>query len=186
MYGQLSPEQREVVAAFVRGKRVIDLGCGNCALTNVLIETCGAEHVIALDYKMPPREDVPKIAFVNSLFEDYDSEVPEVALLSWPVNRPLPALLRLVEQAETVIYLGKNTDGTSCGWRGLYEHFSGRAVLRHLPDRRNTLTVYGWPEADRPLTGEETAAIHHAVTRFVTYNRAESIAAERTSVVERP
>lgn len=186
MYGQLSPEQREVVAAFVRGKRVIDLGCGNCALANIMIETCGAAHVTAINYKMSPREDVPKISFVSSLFEDYDGEVPEVAFLSWPVNRPVPALLRLVERAETVIYLGKNTDGTSCGWLDLFEHFSGRAILRHLPDQRNTLTVYGWPEADRPLTGEETAAIHHAVTKFIAYNRAESIAAEGTSAVERP
>ena len=42
-----------------------------------------------------------------------------------------------------VIYVGSNTSGNSCGTNALFAHFRERDVLAYVPERRNTLIVYG-------------------------------------------
>lgn len=185
-YGHMTTEQRRAVADAVRGETVIDLGCGTLGWAAMLIGECKASRVIAVDNQPVLINLAPdKIEVVECRFKDYDGEVPDIAFLSWPVNRPLPGLLRLVEQAKIVIYLGQNTDGSACGWPDLFEHFSGRALALHMPHRRSTLTVYGEPvEQPRELTGEEIAARFYWNKHFITYDYAE-YAAEDADAIER-
>lgn len=184
-YGRMDISQRRAVADAVRGETVIDLGCGDLGWAAMLIGECLAERVIAVDIRPAQVNLAPdKIQVVESRFADYDGEVPDIAFLSWPVNRPLPGLLRLVEQIPIVIYLGKNTDGSACGWPDLFEHFSHRALTLHMPRRSNTLTVYGEPCDARQLTGEEIAARFYYSDSFLTYDKAEYIA-EDADAIER-
>lgn len=76
-----------------------------------------------------------------------------MAFVSWPANRPDEGLLTLLKRAATLIYLGKCTDGTCCGWPGLFTYFLSRELLVHVPDEYNTLFVYGGA-LETPRTGE--------------------------------
>jgi hypothetical protein len=184
----MDTQQRDAVEEFVRDKKVIDLGCGDAGWTEMMV-IMGPKLIIAVDKQLPRDTGPPRqIKWVEKTFQDYENEggeVPEVAFVSWPVNRPLPALLRMVQKAKVVIYLGKNTDGTSCGWPELFAHFSGRELLRHVPKRANTLTVYGGPvDEPRMLTGEEVAARFFAVDKFLPYDEAEALASEADVVTQ--
>ena len=86
--------------------------------------------------------------------------------MSWIVNWDM-SIVKVLADAEIVIYLGKNTDGSACGYDKMWEHLRSREVLAHVPDRRNTLTVYGPRVIVRPQTGEEIAFLHdHKVLSF--------------------
>lgn len=184
-YGRMNARQRRAVADAVRGETVIDLGCGDLGWAAMLVGECQAERVIAVD-KAPCLINLApdKIEVVESRFEYYDGVIPDIAFLSWPMNHPMPGLLRLVEQIPIVIYLGKNVDGSACGWPGLFEHFSGRALALHMPHHGSTLTVYGEPCDARQLTGEEIAARFYYAESSLTYNKAEYIA-QNTDAIER-
>jgi hypothetical protein len=64
----------------------------------------------------------------------------------------MSGLLWLLSRFKTVIYLGKNTDGRACAWPGFFDEMSHRPVLDHIPDRRNTLIV--WGKKDKNLKRE--------------------------------
>lgn len=161
---RLSPAQRAVVARHVSGRRVHDLGAGDCSLSVELIGL-GAMEVVAIDKEAMPRVDIPELRQVRSKFLDVAAalvEKPaEVAFVSWPVNNNVPGLVTILSEAEKVIYVGKNTDGSACGWPGLFKiALVTREILDHVPERRNTLIVYGgFSEGDRPLVSEEIAAL---------------------------
>ena len=159
-YGSMSDAQCEAFKPFVIGKTIHDLGSGDGVLA-LLMAQIGAKKVIAVDKQDFPRaaKFAAQIEFRSTLFEDFNESV-ETIFLSWPDNHPLEGLLPLVTQAKTVIYLGKNTDGSVCGWPELFKEFSGREILKHLPERKNTLTIYGPTRLNRPMTGEEFAAIN--------------------------
>ena len=156
-YGVLSPAQQEVVAEHVKGKLVHDMGFGDATLARVLVNL-GAREVIGVDKETVFEGLLDKIHHYRCRFEEFVGEA-KLIFLSWPINHDNFALLRLVQKAETVIYLGKHTDGTACGWPGLYTHLSSREIHSHLPERKNTLTIYGPARMARPMTGEECGGI---------------------------
>jgi len=153
-YGKLSLAQEVPIAEQVCGKLVHDMGCGD-GLLALALARLGAREVIAVDKEEIAR-GWPKVNFYACRFEEYVGEA-DLVFLSWPVNHTIDALQHFVEKASTVIYLGKNTDSTACGWPALFTHLSTRAILKHLPERKNTLTIYGPTRLSRPMTGEEFA-----------------------------
>jgi len=121
-------------------------------LTDALLEL-GASSVLGIEPKT--NKLGPNIVWYSQSFQEFANDLaqglvclPKMALVSWPLWNPLPGLVTLLEQVETVLYLGKNTDGTVCGPEDFWLHMLEREVLEHVPDRRNVLTVYG------PVTGK--------------------------------
>lgn len=172
-YGRLSDAQRELLRPFVADRIVHDLGAGSGALSLILLEL-GAAHVVAVDKEISlPHHN--KITTVECYFDEYRSDDPiDTVLVSWPHNSSSPGLSFLVGLAKQVIYLGKNTDGSSCGTRELMVGLLSRPVLAHAPERQNTLTVYGESQGryvDRQVTGEEYAALYE--TRMISFAEAE-------------
>lgn len=174
--GTLSERQEEVVAGFVAGKIVHDLGAGDLQLAHRLL-VLGATQVIAVD-KERCTTVTPQITCVRATFDEWLSrrESPaDVIFLSYPINHRLLALLQLVEEARLVVYLGKNTDGTVCGWPGLFAHFLRRDLLAYVPERRNSLAVYGGHlESYRHPKGEELAGLSTDVSRILSYEETEA------------
>lgn len=177
-YGRLSDAQRELLRPFVAGRVVHDLGAGTGALSLILLEL-GAAHVVAIDKELAPINS-PKVTSVECYFDEYRSDDPiDTVLVSWIPNYPTPGLSFLASLAKQVIYLGKNTDGSSCGTRELMVGLLSRHVLAHAPERPNTLTVYGPDQGrliDRPLTGEEFASIYSF--NMLSFEEAETKAAK--------
>lgn len=145
MWGVLSPDMVHYLASLVGGKVVWDLGAGNLGLS-ILLHRMEAE-VTAIDYILLPElghhKDPEGVVCVG---KRYDAVVPEpidVAFLSWPTNYRLPGLIPILEQAETVVYLGSNFDGTCCGFSELFKHLRGRKLLKYLSFRRNSMVVVG-------------------------------------------
>lgn len=158
MYGSLSKAQREVLGSVLKGQKVTDLGAGNCLRSLELLDL-GAAKVIAIDKEPANPQKRQGFTFVRSYFADYKGSRPDVAFLSWPPNHTCPGLLPIVKQAPMVIYLGKNTDGTACGSPELFWHLTSLEVIHYIPDRINTLIVYGNKQVEREPRGEERAAL---------------------------
>lgn len=163
MYGSPSTTQQQQIQKIISGRRVHDLGCGDCVLARLLLDW-GATEVVAVD-KDPfkPSPTRRGLTFTQAYFEYFDSITPEIdlAFMSWPSNRQESALLRLTKKAKTVVYLGKNTDGTMCGYPGLFEHFVTRKLLAYVPERGNTLIILGGPlKKPRRPRGEERAGLN--------------------------
>lgn len=157
-YGVITLEQAEFIRWFVAGRHVTDLGAGDCEHTQRLLG-CGATRVTAVDKQLLPTGwPIGCMDLIETYFRDFDDPV-DVAFLSWPPNWACPGLVEALGRASTVIYLGKNTDGTSCGWPGLWQHLVRRTILAEYPNPSNTLIVYGRPCPERPLLPEEAAAL---------------------------
>lgn len=159
-YGRFNPSQRKTVGDLVKGRVVFDLGAGDLLLAKELIQL-GASKVVAIDKDAPfPWSGDRRIEVRRDYFHQVKDTAIDVAFVSWPSNYVDWDLIRLVGQAETVVYLGKNTDGTSCGSVALFEHLLMRKLLAHVPDRSNTLLAYGeFVGVERDRTGEELAAL---------------------------
>jgi hypothetical protein len=157
-FGSLNNAQREALREFVKDKQVHDLGAGDLTLSIELL-TLGARLVVAIDKEAHLGASPPGIVTVKTYFEDYAFPI-DVAFMSWPRNTMDFGLVRLVSGASVVAYLGKNTDGTACGYPLLWNHLRNRKVLAHVPDRTNTLIVYGEEEYGRNLIPEEFAALY--------------------------
>lgn len=172
-FGRLSDAQRELLRPFVAGRVVHDLGAGSGALSLILLEL-GATHVVAIDKELGLQTH-DLVTSVECYFDEYSSDDPiDTVLVSWIPNYPTPGLSFLASLAKQVIYLGKNTDGSSCGTRELMVGLLSRHVLAHAPERQNTLTVYGESQGryvDRQVTGEEYAALYE--TRMISFAEAE-------------
>lgn len=175
-YGRLSDAQRAALRDAVVGEVVHDLGAGACTFSDILVEL-GATKVYAVDKSIWAPPTSPKVEVVETYFMAYTGPAPEVAFLSWPDNHPLVGLLQLLSKCRKVIYLGKNTEGTSCGWPGLFEELATREILVHLPAPKNTLTVYSDRRVGRPLTGEEFCGInvHGEFLSFESASRLDKI-----------
>lgn len=164
-YGRLSDAQAERLRPFVEGKVVHDLGAGrDCDLSLVLI-ALGAKRVIAIEKDPMTRLNHPDIEQHETHFSDYikahSEEKIEVAFIAAPRNARDWDLLRFVTSANRVVYLGKNTDGTACGSRQLFESFLTREVLAYVPEYPRTLIVYGDTlKTPRVYRGEEYAALY--------------------------
>jgi len=159
--GQLNEAQREALKPFVADKVVHDFGAGNCLLAHVLLEL-GAKRVICIDRHTMPPPETERVETWEGHYEDFREHAKsvDVALMSWPVNWTC-CLEPFVWGARVVIYLGKCTDGSMCGYDGLWRALTAQEVLAHVPDRMNTLIVYG-PDSrpDSRLYPEEHAGVH--------------------------
>lgn len=177
-YGSLNKAQEAALRPFVKRKVVHDLGAGDYTLSHRLLKF-GAEKVIAIDHTRP-YDTCPmtfrnliagmKIEFVTGYFHQYHEPI-DTAFVSWPSNYASHIDV-LCDRAPTVIYLGVNTDGTCCGTPEMFEKLSKRAVLAHVPDRKNTLIVYGSKRVERALLPEEFAAIN--IKKVWTYEEAQA------------
>lgn len=162
-WGRPSLGQLEAIRPFVAGKVVHDLGAGNAlSLAHELLEL-GANYVFAIDKDPMTVPQSARIRAERLRFDEYElrKQKIDVAFISWPQNLLSYPLLRLCTGATTVIYLGKNTDGRSCGHPMLFKDFLFRELLAYVPHHLNTLGVYGqyMPSSRRP-TGEEFAGIY--------------------------
>ena len=177
-YGVWTHEMEETIRPFIECRVVWDLGAGLLSNTHRLLRL-GASHVVAVDKERHPTGtfSCPKrVTLIQSYFADL--EVPpegiRVALLSWPVNYHMKGLISILRECNIVIYLGSNTDGSACGWPGLWKHFQGREVLAHIPHRSNSLIVYGntLQGENRSLVGEEVAATSEFCLSFESAEKA--------------
>lgn len=168
-FGRPTPKQTEVVARYVKGKVVHDLGAGKLALSAWLVHI-GAERVVAID-EIEPCVGVPKkVEFSNCHFWQYEAPI-DVAFVSWPSSWGPHGLVELIARSSTVIYLGSCVDGNYCGSSELYQHFLRRELLEYVPHRSNSLEVLGRHiRRKRPPTGEEVGAL---IGKVIQYEEAE-------------
>lgn len=176
MYGRLNARQEKALRPLIKDRVVHDLGAGDLQLTKRLVGF-GARQVIAVDV-LDPRSVVvpPGVQYVQSPFLDFKGEI-DVAFISWPANHSSVGLSALARRAASVIYLGKNTDGSMCGTSDLFCHLVMRKVEVYVPDRVNTLIGYSRVDdtgVERELRGEERAALSIAFGDSPwSYERAE-------------
>ena len=158
---RLSEDQIRQLEPFVKDQSILDLGAAQLEGSELLVEL-GARDVLAVDRNRMPAPSSSRITTRVELFHNLEETRP-VVLASWIVNWQVNIEHHL-EAAECIISISKNTDGSSCGYQQMWELLRRREVLLHLPERQNTLTVYGPELVDRAPTGEEVAALarHHA------------------------
>ncbi len=75
----------------------------------------------------------------------------------------------MLNTARTVIYLGSNFDGVSCGSEEMFHELSRREVLALVPHKFNSLIVYGSQRVQRRLLPEEYAGLHRDATGWFAY-----------------
>jgi hypothetical protein len=125
-----------------------------------------ATGVTAIDEKESPPPDDPRIQVVTAPFLDLVGLTPDVGFLSWPPRRA-EGLLSIVQATKTLAYLGKNTDGVSCGFPELVQETMKRELLAYVPDRQNCLLIVGgYLQGAREPTGEERAWMHSPSLMF--------------------
>lgn len=163
-YGTLTTVMEHTLRSHVQGQVVWDLGAGDLAWSQRLVQL-GAKKVVAVD-KEPMQGRPGKVEIRKGYFHDIEPSAPDiipVAFLSWPANYPQRGLLELLDRALKVIYLGKNTDGSACGWPVLFANFYFRNLLAHVPHKGNSLLVYDTyrlpNEGPRRLVAEEYAPL---------------------------
>lgn len=164
-FGRPTPEQAEVVARYVKGKVVHDLGAYKLALSAWLMHL-GAERVVAIDESLPHVKVPKKVTFLQHGFLGYHGPI-DVAFVSWPASWGTQGLVELVARSSIVIYLGSCIDGSYCGNSELYQHFLRRELLEYVPHRSNSLEVLGRHiRRKRPPTGEEVGALCGKILQF--------------------
>lgn len=159
-WGSFNKYQLQLVRERVLGAEVYDLGAGDCRLARYL-KRLGAARVVAVDKEPLPRR-VAGVELEQGYFHEWVTRAPArlpVVFLSWPANHPMGGLVELVERADAVLYLGKNSNGTACGWPGLFRSLLQRPVLNYSPDRENDLIVFGSGSVTRGPTPHEQAAL---------------------------
>lgn len=95
---------------------------------------------------------------IHAPFRNFRDEI-DVAFVSWPSANPRTLLHRLVARAPLVLYLGKCTDGSFCGYPEFWQALSQRELLDRVYDRANVLLVYGPRKVARPVEPEERAGM---------------------------
>lgn len=170
---RLSDAQVLELRPFVKDQRILDLGAADLEGSRLMLEL-GARDVLAVDrHEMrPPRTD--KIETRVAYFHDVKETRP-VVLASWIMNWPVNIEHHL-HAAELIISISKNTDRSACGYRQMWELLRQRELLLHVPEHRNTLTVYGPKTQGRLPTGEELAALWPNPMRQFSFEEAEELA----------
>lgn len=175
-YGALDGKQRLALAHFVRGKEMHDLGAGDLKLAEDLVKM-GATSVHAYDKEPLSRRRLPaKVTYARAYFHDLKGPFPHI-FLSWPANHPLPHLTEFVRKCSTIAYLGKNTDGSSCGHPDLFEAMLERKLLAYVPARSNSLILLGGllaPNVTRSPTPEELAGLTMYSSGILHYEAVEA------------
>lgn len=169
-FGALTDKQAGVVAEIVVGREIHDLGAGDLTLAYDLIQL-GARSVVCIDKEPMPPSTSPAVSTLQSYFNAVRAE-PDIAFLSWPVNRYDPGRDNLICRSRIVIYLGKNTDGSSCGNPVMFRLLARRELLAYVPARKNTLIIVGPKAVQRELMPEECVAITGV---FTSYDETESL-----------
>lgn len=170
-YWRMTKAQEGALREAIEGKTVIDIGCGDGALSVWCAQY--AEHVTAID---KDGSRFPTAKFDNITFEqkyfDRGMGIADVLLLSWPPNSTrFSGIEVMARYFNYVVYLGKSTDGTACGPVEMWEHLIKRELISCTRDRANTLLVYGPGSAEgRDLDEEELAGVSNTgMFRFIEY-----------------
>jgi hypothetical protein len=190
---RLNIEQQAVVARTVAGFCVYDLGAGNLDMTRLML-TLRASSVVAIDKEEMPPFHHPDVKCIRRRFDEFERFPADgdAALVSWPVNHPNPGLVRMLDAAPIIIYIGKNTDGSACGDRKLFEAFLGRRLIAYVPDRANVVAIYGEKLATdihgevlnpRSKVGEEYAALQSEMLSYYQAEYATTKSTERAATV---
>lgn len=175
---RLTPEQQKTLLEFIRGDVVHDLGCGDLRLARIMAPA--AIHVHAVDKEKPEPQDLAglpaNVTFHRSLLKDYEVKGwLDCAVVCWPVTCKMEGLLRLVERAHRVVYIGCNTGGSACGPHDLWLHLSKRMLAHEVRDRRNCLHCYSVKTHGDPQfrSEEEIAGLLNENGRFrsISYDR---------------
>lgn len=176
MSSSLSIAKRMIIEPFVRGRVVHDLGAGDLVEAKMLVEM-GAEQVHAIDCRPMPKVGDFRITRHTMRFDDWRHEgYMDVAFVSWPINHDT-GIERLLRSARTVIYHGKCTDGTMCGYPAMWQHLTQREVLAHEHNPVGTLIVYGRDPALRKPLPEEMCGLdlERVWSYSEAYGAAESV-----------
>ena len=159
--GLLTKEQKEAIKPYLKGLKVLDVGAGDLDLAYEL-RRLGADRIIALDKEELPRPRSVRIETVQARFTSYTPpDDVTTAFVSWPINNESASvgIIKIIREIAIVIYLGSNTSSSMCGTPTLFEVLTTRPVLVHIPDRRNTLIVYGAGHVQREPLWEEHAGL---------------------------
>ena len=136
---RLSHDQIRQLEPFVKDQSILDLGTAELTGSELLLEL-PARDVLAVDRNKMPKPSSSAITTRVELFHNLEATRPAV-LASWIVNWPVNIEHHL--EAAELISISKNTDGSSCGYPAMWDILVQREILLHVPERRNTLTVYG-------------------------------------------
>jgi len=161
MYGTFPPAFKKVIKPYILNQRVVDLGCGDCERSTILLGM-HPESIIGIDQDPTARSDILTHAmYFGKALETVREFKPTVTHLAWPSNRELPGLIDLLV-THIVIYVGCNTNGTVCGDPRLFRYLITRDVLVYKPLITNTLIVYGCvlPHSRQPYY-EELAGLNN-------------------------
>lgn len=162
-YTHLSLKQFETVLHHVQDKHILDLGCGDDNLGTVMLMQGGAQRVMAIDKEPLNKNFLHKdLTYRQDYFHTIDSKWTcgfDTGVIFWPPNYNLKGLISLIENLDTVLYLGDNTRGTMTGDKELWEHLTQRSVLSYVPNKQGTLIVYGKEPRTQNLFWEEKAAL---------------------------
>jgi hypothetical protein len=156
-FGKLSLKQETAIKPNILASLVHDLGAGDLSLAADLLRL-GAQQVIAIDKAPYQRKPPQGINTVTCYFENYPAPV-DIAFVSWPRENFDMGLLNLVRRARIVIYLGCNTQGSTCGFTRMWQHLATREVISYVPENYNSLVIYGSTPQQRKYLPEEYAAI---------------------------
>jgi len=175
--GGLNRFQEEAVRYYVKNQWLYDLGAGHLGWAKKLSEF-GALNVTAVDsmykdrrnnalndcrdwHKCVPSNTILSSSTFSELYREGVTKFDAV-FVSWPdvAYGKTMGIELLTRRADTVIYLGKTTDGTMCGSPQLWSQLIRRKVLCYLPAVRNSLIVYGAKEERRPLLLDEEAGLN--------------------------
>lgn len=161
-----TPEMDEAVRPYLYDKTLVDLGAGDCELSIHMLHL-GASQVLAVDKDFYGAFDHPKLTKIHKYFGQVAEELPariDVAMISWPWTHGSETthLIRLLDRARIVFYLGRNDGITACGCPRLFQWTIRRRLLHEIPHQRNTLLILGEPlECPRDPTAEEQQGLSH-------------------------
>jgi len=161
-FSRMTIAQAKALRRYVTGVTVVDLGGGEGHQALSLIRL-GAKSVTLIDeYRYKFLKHL-KLRVVKKTFNDAFKAQKHygLAFISWPLNKTMPGLLDFIDQAPVVAYLGKNTDGTACGWHEFWVHLAKRELITEVRDRANTLLIYGqdWHKDIQLRCEEEVAGL---------------------------
>jgi hypothetical protein len=173
----MTDEQMLRLGQVVSGKSVWALGSGPNLKEAEMLVSHGASSVHAIDKHHRSNSFAPEIKSGSSLgVRVYDCRAyyaefleligPEatvdVAFVKWPSATPQPGIAQLIARAETVVYVGKNGDGTICGSMELWLALRLRSLVDVIPGRMNDMIVYTEKlqrRVDYPRCREELEAV---------------------------
>jgi hypothetical protein len=159
MWGTFPKTFQKALRPYVKGQRVVDIGCGDCERADILLGM-DPEAIVGVDKDPPCKTSILTIPeYFNKALEHVKQFKPTVAHVAWPANYMTPGLVDLIQLVPTVIYVGSNVDGTGCGSMDFWRYITTREVLLYRPDRSNTLIIYGSKVVTRKLAHEEWAGL---------------------------